>query len=139
MEPYRILIVEDNPGDLRLIKEALRYYGIGFELAHYNTADTAISALDRCGREGEGIPHLILLDYNVPRGDGRDILLAAAQNPCLNSVPKAVLTSSISEEDRNQARDLGARCFITKPSDLDGFLTKVGSTIAGLLNIPVTK
>lgn len=130
---YRILIVEDSPADLRLIQEALRTHGIEYELNHYSAADAAIRALANCGNDGAAVPDLILLDYNVPRGEGRDVLAAASQNPALARTPKAVLTSSLAAKDRDQALELGARCFLVKPSELDPFLNEVGSMIANLL------
>jgi chemotaxis family two-component system response regulator Rcp1 len=130
---YRIFVVEDSPADLRLIQEALREYAIEYELSHYSAADAAISAIANCGVDGKAIPDLILLDFNVPRGEGRDVLAAASNNPALAATPKAVLSSSMSIKDRDQAMKLGARCFVVKPSELDPFLTQVGSMIAGLL------
>jgi two-component system, chemotaxis family, response regulator Rcp1 len=128
-----ILLVEDNPGDLRLIEEALHVHGIDCRLLHFRTASEAICALENCGDDGASVPDLILLDYNVPGGDARDILAAASRNPSLSSIPKAVVTSSVAPGDREQALQLGAQCFIHKPCDLDRFLAEVGGKIAGLL------
>jgi chemotaxis family two-component system response regulator Rcp1 len=128
---YRVFIVEDNPGDIWLIQEALRRQGITLELLHYSAADTAIRAMDEL-KDGD-LPHLFLLDYNVPRGSGREILEAAMHNRVLDGVPKAILTSSMASRDRDEALRLGARCFIIKPGNLDDFLEQVGGTIASLL------
>ncbi len=130
---YRILVVEDSPADLRLIQEALRTFGIDCELNHYSAADAAISALANCGNDGTAVPDLILLDYNVPRGEGREVLAAAIKNPALAKTPKAVLSSSSAAKDRDQALALGAKCFLVKPCELDPFLNEVGSMIASLL------
>lgn len=131
--PHRIFLVEDNPGDVFLLGESLRHHGISFELAHYITADAAIAALDRFNQGATDLPHVILLDYNVPRGDGCDILSAAARNPALASVPTVVLTSSMSPNHREHALRAGAGFYIIKPAQLDEFLAQVGGTIAGLL------
>ena len=136
MAVHRILLVEDNPGDVRLIEESLRMHAVDYQLIHYETAEAAINALKDCGSDGNGVPDLILLDYNVPRGDARDILAAALKNPSLASIPKAVVTSSVAPRDREQAMGLGANCFINKPQSLDLFLSEVGSQILELLRRP---
>jgi CheY-like chemotaxis protein len=130
----RILLVEDNPGDLRLIAEALSQRGIDFELRHYEKADDAVRAIESCGRDGKALPELILVDYNLPCGDARDVLVAAAGNPMLAGVPRAVVTSSLAPQDREHALRLGARSFIYKPVTLDDFLEEVGSSVAALLD-----
>jgi len=130
----RILLVEDNPGDLRLIAEALRHRGIDFALRHYEKADEAARAIESCGSDGKELPDLILIDYNLPCGDARDVLTAAARNPALANVPRAVVTSSLAPQDREHALRLGARSFIYKPATLDDFLEEVGGSIAALLD-----
>jgi CheY-like chemotaxis protein len=90
MRAHHILLVEDNPGDVRLIEESLRLHGLDYRLTHYETADAAINALARCGTNGSGVPDLILLDFNVPRGDARDILAAASSNLALAAIPKVI-------------------------------------------------
>jgi chemotaxis family two-component system response regulator Rcp1 len=133
MGVHRILLVEDNPGDVRLIEESLRTHALDYELTHYETADAAIDALTRCGTNGNGVPELILLDFNVPRGDARDILAAASRNPALAAIPKAIVTSYLAPADRAQALELGATCFIDKPPNLESFLSEVGGKIVDLL------
>lgn len=130
---HRILLIEDNPGDVRLIQESLRMHAVEYKLTHLEKADDAIRAVSGCGLNGAEVPDLILLDYNLPRGDAGDILAAVSKNPALARIPKAVVTSSLAPKDREQALRLGADCFINKPADLDGFLTEVGGTIAALL------
>jgi CheY-like chemotaxis protein len=133
MSAHHILLVEDNPGDVRLIEESLRLHGLDYRLTHFETADAAINALARCGTNGSGVPDLILLDFNVPRGDARDILAAASGNLALAAIPKVVVTSYLAPGDRAQAVDLGATCFIDKPPNLDSFLSEVGGKIVELL------
>lgn len=129
----RILLVEDNPGDVRLIKESLRLVELDFDLIHLENADDAVRTLVECGSDGSGVPDLILLDFNLPRGDAGDILEAASKNPALAHVPKAVVTSSLAPRDRERAYELGADCFINKPPELEAFLTEVGNTVTKLL------
>ena len=129
---HRIFLVEDNPGDVRLIRESLRAHDLNYELTHFETVDEAVQAVQGYTAEAD-VPDLILLDFNLPRGDARDILAAASQNPVLKSVPKAVVTSSLAPRDRDQALRLGANCFINKPPELDAFLSEVGSSIVALL------
>ena len=131
--PHRILLIEDNPGDVRLIKEALRVHAVDFQLTQIEKADDAIRTVNGYQANDPALPDLILLDYNLPRGDAADVLTAVAKNPALQRIPKAVVTSSLAPKDREQAMRLGANCFINKPPDLDGFLTEVGASIAALL------
>jgi len=130
---HRILLIEDNPGDVRLIQESLRMHDVEYSLTHIEKADDAIQAVGGYGPNGVEVPDLILLDYNLPRGDAGDVLAAVSKNPALVGVPKAVVTSSLAPKDRAEALRLGADCFINKPADLDGFLTEVGGSIAALL------
>lgn len=129
----RILLVEDNPGDVRLIQESLRLHNVEYQLTHVETADAAIRAVNDYGTDGKAVPDLILLDYNLPRGDAADILAAAAKNPALAGIPKAVISSSVAPIDRERAFELGADCFINKPPDLDEFLGEIGSKVSALL------
>jgi len=131
--PHRIFLVEDNPGDVRLIRESLRAHHLDFELLHCENVDDAVHAVSQYAPGDAAVPDLILLDFNLPRGDARDILAAASRNPALDGVPKAVVTSSLAPKDREQAMQLGADCFINKPAELDAFLAEVGSSIVMLL------
>jgi|SRR5688572_13239401 len=132
--PIRVFLAEDNVADVWLIEEALKRQSLAFEIDHYTTADEAIKAARNSGSEGNPVPDLILLDYNLPRGHGCDILAAAATNPNLSSVPKAILSSFLQPRELQQALDLGARGFITKPANLDDFLRDVGTKVIALLN-----
>lgn len=130
---HHILLIEDNPGDVRLIQESLRVHDVRYSLTHVEKADDAIRTVSGYGADAAALPDLILLDYNLPRGDAVDVLTAVSQNPALVDIPKAVVTSSVAPKDREQALRLGADCFINKPPDLDGFLQEVGGAIAALL------
>jgi CheY-like chemotaxis protein len=130
---YRILLIEDNPGDVVLIEEALRSRGLSYRLTHCETVDGAVRTVDGYRANDGEIPELLLLDYNLPRGEARSVLIAASNNPALARVPKAVITSSVAPRDRDDALKNGADSFIYKPADLDAFLDEVGSKIASLL------
>src|SRR5215472_4553861 len=99
----RIFLVEDNLADVWLIEEALHRRAIDYVLEHYSNAEEAVNAVRRCGKDDRPIPDLLLLDYNLPRGDGRDVLTAAAENPNLAKVPKAVLSSFLRPEEIERA------------------------------------
>ncbi|MGH9639302.1 MAG: response regulator [Bryobacteraceae bacterium] len=131
---WHILLIEDNRGDVWLVEECLRSRGIKYRLTHCETVDCAIRTVESFGANGE-IPDLMLLDYNLPRGDALSVLAAAIGNPALAHTPKAVITSSVAPKDRQDSLAAGADAFIYKPGDLDGFLNQVGDQITGLLGI----
>lgn len=128
----RILLAEDSDADVWLIREALRRHSLECELEHYATAAEAIRAIERCGEDGS-IPDLILLDYNLPTGDGSEILAAAAANPRLSEVPKAILSSYMRPQELARVLQLGAARFISKPANLHEFLDVVGGSVKDLL------
>jgi CheY-like chemotaxis protein len=123
-----ILLVEDNPGDVRLTREALREGKIRNNL---NVVGDGVEALRYLRREGPYAestrPDLILLDLNLPRMDGREVLEAVKADPSLRLIPVVVLTSSAAEQDIVRAYDLHANCYVSKPVDLDQFIHVVKS------------
>jgi CheY-like chemotaxis protein len=123
-----ILLVEDNPGDVRLTREALKEGKIRNNL---NVASDGVEALRYLRREGPHAgaarPDLILLDLNLPRMDGREVLEAVKQDPSLRHIPVVVLTSSAAEQDIVRAYELHANCYVSKPVDLDQFIHVVKS------------
>jgi CheY-like chemotaxis protein len=130
----RILVVEDNPGDVRLIQEAIRSKGIASEIEHYETADAGVRVVQSYRPDAVNLPEVILLDFNLPAGTARDVLLAIRENPALAKAKKAVLTCSVAPKDREQALAAGADVFVYKPSELDKFLNDVGSAVQMLLD-----
>lgn len=122
----RILLVEDNPGDVRLTREALRDAKMLNEL--HVVAD-GVEALAFLRREPPHTaaprPDLILLDLNLPKMDGREVLSAIKSSPDLRSIPVVVLTSSGAEEDVARSYDLHANCYVRKPVELQSFLNVV--------------
>ena len=123
-----ILLVEDDPGDVRLTREALKE---GKVLNSLNVVGDGIEALAFLRHEGPyaKMPHpdIILLDLNLPRMDGRELLAKIKSDPNLLRIPVVILTTSRSEEDILKSYDLHANCFITKPVGMDQFIQVVKS------------
>jgi chemotaxis family two-component system response regulator Rcp1 len=123
-----VLLVEDNPGDIRLTKEALRE---GRLLNNVSVVADGVEALLFLRRQGKYAqapkPDLILLDLNLPKKDGREVLAEIKADPNLRRIPVVVLTTSAAEEDILRTYDLHANCYITKPVDLEQFLRVVKS------------
>jgi two-component system, chemotaxis family, response regulator Rcp1 len=127
-KPIEILLVEDNPGDVRLAVEALRDAKVANRLHIVEDGVEAMSFLRREGRYADvPQPNLILLDLNLPRKDGREVLAEIKQDADLKRIPVVILMSSAAEQDVVQAYNLYANCYITKPMDLDQFLKVVRS------------
>ena len=125
-KPVNILLVEDNPGDARLALEALKENKVANTL-HW--VDDGVKALDflyqREPYADAPRPDVILLDLNLPRKDGREVLAEIKDDPDLKRIPVVVLTVSQAEEDILRTYNLHANCYITKPLDLDRFLEVV--------------
>lgn len=118
----KILLVEDNPGDVRLTMEALRDAEVPNKLIVVRDGVEAMEYLRRQGQYATAIrPDLILLDLNLPKKDGRQVLKEIKADDTLKRIPVVVLTTSRAEEDILKAYDLNANCYITKPVDLDQF------------------
>jgi CheY-like chemotaxis protein len=125
MKPIDILLVEDNPGDARLTREALQLSKVRNALHHARDGEEALEFLRREGKfAGAPTPDMILLDLNLPRRDGREVLEEIKADPKLMHIPVVILTSSQAEEDILRSYRLHANCFITKPVDLEQ-LTRV--------------
>ena len=128
MPAFEILLVEDSPGDVRLTREALKDAKMHINL---HVASDGIEAMAFLNREEEYSdvprPDLILLDLNLPRKDGRQVLEEIKDNPELMTIPVVILTTSASEEDVLRSYRLHANCYISKPVDLDGFLKVIKS------------
>lgn len=126
IEPVEILLIEDNPADARLTREALRDAKIHNRL---HTVADGIEAMKFLRREGDYAqsprPDLVLLDLNLPKKSGREVLAEVKADPALRAIPVVVLTTSQSDEDILRSYDLHANCFITKPVDFTQFATIV--------------
>ena len=134
-QPIEVLLVEDSPGDIRLTQEALKDAKIHINLHVARDGEQAMSFLMREGEYANAPrPDLILLDLNLPKKDGREVLQEIKGNPTLKIIPVVILTTSASEADILRSYSLHANCYITKPVSLDGFLTVVkASRISGCL------
>lgn len=121
-----ILLVEDNPGDVRLTREALRNGSIPTNL---RTVSDGLEAMAYLRKKGEyraaPQPDLILLDLNLPRKDGREVLAEIKQDPELRRIPVVVMTTSAAEQDVLKSYDLHANCYVTKPPDFAGLVAAV--------------
>ncbi|GAC1451088.1 MAG: response regulator [Chamaesiphon sp.] len=127
--PMKILLVEDNDGDIRLTKEALRE---GSRLAYnINVVRDGVEALAFLRREGSYSsavrPDIILLDLNLPRKNGKEVLAEIKQDDQLKRIPVVVLTTSKAEQDIVESYNLYANCYVTKPLNLEQFFEAVKS------------
>jgi len=129
---YRILLAEDNPGDVLLLREALANSDINCELMVAEDGQKAIALLQAVAADVTRLPDLIILDVNLPKHNGGEVLAQVRGDPAFSLVPVLMLTSSASPADQATASRLGANLYIQKPSDLDAFLG-LGKVIASLL------
>jgi CheY-like chemotaxis protein len=124
--PVEILLVEDNLGDARLTREALKEGKIRNNLHH---AKDGVEALQFLRREGEHadvpVPDIVLLDLNLPKKDGRQVLAEMKADEALKTIPVVVLTTSEAEQDILRSYALHANCYVTKPVDLEKFISIV--------------
>lgn len=119
----QILLVEDNPGDIRLTQEALKEGHIKNSLHVVKDGVEAIDFLKKTGKYGDApTPDIILLDLNLPRKDGREVLAEIKADDQLKTIPVIILTTSDADQDIMKSYKLHANCFITKPVDLDEFI-----------------
>jgi CheY-like chemotaxis protein len=127
-KPMEVLLVEDSPGDLRLTREAFKDAKVLINLHVASDGTEAMAFLKRDGGHTNAPrPDLILLDLNLPKKDGREVLQEIKQSPTLKSIPVVILTTSASDADILRSYLLHANCYITKPVDLKGFLNVVKS------------
>jgi chemotaxis family two-component system response regulator Rcp1 len=126
--PVEFLLAEDNPGDVRLTKEALRESKISNNL---NVVPDGVEAMAFLRREGKYFdaprPDVILLDLNLPKKDGREVLAEVKADPNLRLIPVVIITSSEAEQDVLRTYELHANCYVTKPVDLEQFIKVIQS------------
>jgi two-component system, chemotaxis family, response regulator Rcp1 len=128
LAPIEVLLVEDSVGDVRLTREAFKDARVHINLHVAVDGDDAMAFLKRERQYANAArPDLILLDLNLPKKDGREVLKEIKENPTLAIIPVVILTTSASEEDILRTYQLHANCYITKPVDLEGFLKVVKS------------
>lgn len=125
-QPIDILLVEDNEADVRLTQEVLTESKVQNNLMIANNGEEALACLRQQGKfRGCARPDLILLDLNLPVKDGREVLAQIKSDPAFRSIPVVILTTSKAEEDIVKTYNLHANCYITKPVDLEQFVTVV--------------
>jgi two-component system, chemotaxis family, response regulator Rcp1 len=126
--PVQILLVEDNPGDVRLTEEVLREAKVATKLSTVRDGEEAMAFVRREGAHaGAPRPDLILLDLNLPRKDGREVLNELKSDDELRRIPVIVLTTSMAEPDILMSYDLHANCYIHKPIEFEEFSTAINS------------
>jgi len=126
--PLEVLLVEDSPGDVRLTREALRDTNGSIHLNVATDGAEAMAVLRREGRHGNAPrPDLILLDLNLPKMDGREVLARIKKDALLKTIPTVILTTSEAEADIERSYQLQANCYVTKPVQLDEFESLVKS------------
>ena len=127
-QKFEILLVEDNPGDVLLTQEAFREGRLAHHLSIVEDGEEAMRFLrQEGGYASSPKPDVILLDLNLPKKDGRELLAEIKEDPALRYIPIIVLTTSDAEQDVWKAYRLHANCYLTKPVDLDDFIRKIRS------------
>ena len=128
MRPVEVLLIEDNPGDVRLTKEALKE---GKIINNLHVTEDGVEALAYLRKQGkfknEPLPDLILLDLNLPRKDGRELLVEIKEDQHFKHIPVVILTTSKAETDIIKSYESHANCYITKPVDMNQFIQIVKS------------
>ena len=130
LKTARVMVVEDNPADVLMVKKALQEKGIKFDLSCFENGDQALKALSR---QDSKAPDLILLDLNLPTIEGIEVLIQIRNMPRLSGVPVVILTSSESSSDMRRTKRLGAARYIRKSLILEDFLREVGTAVEEML------
>ena len=130
--PPRIVLVEDNPGDVHLLRLALNKAGVVCDLRVLQDGAEGMALARGLGSHRDRVPDLIVLDLNLPKHDGLEVLAALRAVPEMRGVPVVVFSSSTSPGERARVEELGASMFLAKPPDLDAFLA-VGDVLRSML------
>ena len=128
--PRRLLLIEDNPTDAFLLRRALKEHGVEHELIVMRDGGQAIEYLTEC--QDDAKPELIILDLNLPKEDGIEVLEKYRSSPALVHSPIMILTSSDSPKERQRAERLGVSAYLRKPFELDAFIA-IGGVVRKLL------
>ncbi len=133
METFRIMLVEDNPGDVYLLKLALKNAGIECELTAFTDGAEALKFVLSQGEDAARLlPHLAVLDMNLPKKSGTEVLEAMRRGEEFAKVPVVMMSSSASPHDQAKTKQFGGTWYLTKPGDLEGYL-KIGETLKEIL------
>jgi CheY-like chemotaxis protein len=135
VSPVHVVVVEDSLPDVMLVEEALREQAIPYSLTHFKDGVDALQGLTTQTQVG-ALPDLIVLDLNMPRMGGLELLANLKGNGIFRDVPVVILTSSLQPEEKEEAHRLGATGFVRKPVDLYDFLQEVGRALRELLAKP---
>jgi chemotaxis family two-component system response regulator Rcp1 len=130
--PRRLLVVEDNPTDALLLRRALTEHGVDYEMVVVGDGEEAIEYLEKC--KGAK-PELIIVDLNLPKEDGIEVLKVYRGSPSFIETQMVILTSSDSPSERQRAEIIGVDAYLRKPIELDAFLA-LGGTLKKLLELP---
>ncbi len=134
--PFEILLVEDNPGDVVLTQEALREGRFRYHLSIAEDGEQALHFLRKEGiYKNAPRPDLILMDLNLPKKDGREVLAEVKNDPVLGHIPVIVLTTSEADQDIARAYKLHANCYLTKPLQVEDFVNMILSVEEFWLNL----
>ena len=125
MKPVKILLIEDSPSDVRLIREAMKQTPIPVQMTVAEDGLEATEYLHKVEIGAEPRPDLVLLDLNLPKKNGREVLAEVKSSPNLRQIPVVIMTSSRADEDISEAYALNANCYITKPGDLDEYVNVI--------------
>ena len=126
VQPIEVLLVEDDPGDVLMTREAFQDYKVANNLTVLTNGEDAIAYLRKQGQYADATtPDLVLLDLNLPRRDGREVLRDVKSDPALRRIPVVVLTTSDAEEDVLATYDLHANAYVRKPVDFEQFVAAV--------------
>jgi CheY-like chemotaxis protein len=138
--PIEVLLVEDDPGDVMMTQEAFQEHQVNNRLRVVSDGDEALSYLRREGQYAEAArPDLILLDLNLPRRDGREVLAEIKTDDTLRPIPVIVLTTSQADEDIVRSYQLHANAYVTKPVDFDRFISvvrQIDDFFVGVVKLP---
>ena len=126
----RIVLIEDNPGDVYLLEKALNHRQITYQLIRFEDGEKAMQGLSK---DGTIVPDLVLLDLNLPGPEGFEVLRSIRSRPSLVGVPVGIFTSSDAAKDRHRVSLMGAERYIHKPPMLDDFIDQVGRAVEEML------
>jgi len=126
MKSLSILLVEDDPDDVELMQEALESASLEYTMKVINQGDKVISYLETC----KNFPNVIILDLNIPKLHGREVLNLLKTSNHFRSIPVAILTTASSQKEKEQCIHAGADTFLTKPSTVDGFNETINAILA---------
>jgi len=122
MQRRQVLMIEDNPGDATLVREALKEADLSFEFTHLKDGDEAVDFIDAIAQSGKPQPDLVLLDLHLPKRNGWRVLAAIRSNPLLKLLPVVIFTSSSDPRDRALGENADHSIYIRKPSTIEEFM-----------------